>query len=504
MSGKCKPAGVDQVVNGVVIHKDFHSSAPDLKKGEDQNGCATAVAADDHLMRPALSQENVNKSQVADDAFKSMTTSLDERIGSQRGYFTLPSRNKRMVIDPEGNYRAVSKIRPVKITGTAPPPPEHPPPPPPVGGEVVVSPGGTVRSSFKPTDTAKLYALPETSASVAFRGKQDGESDKKQRSPTARANSMPPKPSRPQVLRREVVPAAPPPPPQQAGVVTETYSVNGVNYTTYTTFRSPITPDEVDAPSFSNRAMFPDGSSHHPVIPEPDYDSEPRSKTLERSKKKKSVSFVDEVSASIRPSSINKMSRGQHNQQDSILKDPNRDRSILCNPFANNPEKYTQPIDRIPTAKLKPPPQPAAVNPEPAKIRIEVPPVVPCKLNRSNSTAGVETSHSNGHQQNSQAKVSLQKSLSFCADKSSSSGQVAAAAAAAAAVKLNISGSSTPQQQQQPSSHGVMHPTENEILRVRSQLKPSRSFPNELKQQEAETDNSSSGVSSDHENQAAK
>ena len=25
---------------------------------------------------------------------------------------------------------------------------------------------------------------------------------------------------------------------------TETYSVNGVNYTTYTTFRSPITPDD--------------------------------------------------------------------------------------------------------------------------------------------------------------------------------------------------------------------------------------------------------------------
>ena len=32
---------------------------------------------------------------------------------------------------------------------------------------------------------------------------------------------------------------------------TETYSVNGVNYTTYTTFRSPITPEECD--SVSNR-----------------------------------------------------------------------------------------------------------------------------------------------------------------------------------------------------------------------------------------------------------
>ena len=33
--------------------------------------------------------------------------------------------------------------------------------------------------------------------------------------------------------------------------ITETYSVNGVNYTTYTTFRSPITPEECD--SISNR-----------------------------------------------------------------------------------------------------------------------------------------------------------------------------------------------------------------------------------------------------------
>ena len=256
------------------------------------------------------------------------------------------------------------------------------------------------------------------------------------------------------------------------------------------------------------------------------------SKTLERSKKKKSVSFVDEVGmASVKPSSINKVSRAtthlsshqphHHGSQDSILKDPSRQqqqeiqshqKSILCNPFAANPEKYTQPINRIPTAKLKPHPAqtaPATMTPNstsepmsmpaaaaPAKIRIEVPPVVPNKLNRSNSTAGESSAAAQ--------KVTLQKSLSFCADKSGS----AAAAAAAAAVKLNVSahnpvvgsGSAVP-------TGSVAHPTENEILRVRSQLKPSRSFPNELKQQEAaanETDNSSSGVSSDHENQAAK
>jgi hypothetical protein len=51
---------------------------------------------------------------------------------------------------------------------------------------------------------------------------------------------MPPRPNRPQVLKRNVaeLPAAAAPAP----AALETYSVNGVNYTTYTTFRSPMTP----------------------------------------------------------------------------------------------------------------------------------------------------------------------------------------------------------------------------------------------------------------------
>ena len=52
----------------------------------------------------------------------------------------------------------------------------------------------------------------------------------------------------------------------------------GINYTTYTTFRSPLTPDDMP-----------------PAIPEPDYEPE---KILERNtiKKKKSVSFVEDIS----------------------------------------------------------------------------------------------------------------------------------------------------------------------------------------------------------------
>merc|ERR1712038_1214229 len=141
----------------------------------------------------------------------------------------------------------------------------------------------------------------------------------------------------------------------------------GVNYTTYTTFRSPITPDECDVPgSLSSRTfagidpdLTPTSDSmrydgHQPVIPEPDYDMSDsdyggsssngnnyycgsdvynngyhsnggregyasNGTTLER-KKKKTVSFVinEEVAA--------KLQAGRTTRQDSILKDPARER----------------------------------------------------------------------------------------------------------------------------------------------------------------------------------
>ena len=109
----------------------------------------------------------------------------------------------------------------------------------------------------------------------------------KQRSPPARANSMPPRASRPQVLKKFEI---------SDSNNLETYSINGVNYTTYTTFRSPLTPDEIPDVNFVEKP---------PMIPEPDYE-EPNnminnttngqgSRTLER-KKKKSVSFLEDIS----------------------------------------------------------------------------------------------------------------------------------------------------------------------------------------------------------------
>ena len=96
---------------------------------------------------------------------------------------------------------------------------------------------------------------------------------------------MPPRASRPQVLKKIET---------NFGDSKETYSINGVNYTTYTTFRSPLTPDEIPDVNFVEKP---------PMIPEPDYE-EPNmhnttngssSRTLER-KKKKSVSFLEDIS----------------------------------------------------------------------------------------------------------------------------------------------------------------------------------------------------------------
>ena len=90
------------------------------------------------------------------------------------------------------------------------------------------------------------------------------------RSP-ARTASLPPRPSRPLVLRRELA--------QPAQEAAETYSVAGVNYTTYTTFRSPITPDQCDSVSSKQFPSEGEGGGETPTtptntphIPEPDYD----------------------------------------------------------------------------------------------------------------------------------------------------------------------------------------------------------------------------------------
>ena len=236
-------------------------------------------------------------------------------------------------------------LSPTSAPPAPPPPPEHPPPPPPItqvvkldsksdyakvvsslasndqsgiqqstsvkadgqnqkaNEESVVSPGGTVRSSFKPSDNAKLYASPQTVQQVAYRSpvttnralfenlssseSKPHSSPVKKRSPTARANSMPPRPSRPQVLRRSsttdmTLPSAintASTNPSTANV--ETYNINGVNYTTYTTFRSPITPEECDVPgSLSSRTFAGLDPDLTPTASEPERFLDPIRRTF--------------------------------------------------------------------------------------------------------------------------------------------------------------------------------------------------------------------------------
>ena len=718
-------------INGGNMHKEF-SSTPDLKKNIYSSSSNANLHNEANAQQFHMSNENmfhvsqlnarniennsnpkniVNGDMISDHLTdtKHILNGMDSRVGHQRGYYTLPSRHKK-VFEEGGSYRAAKRIRPV-IKGkpdikddtvkqnetlsptvappAPPPPPEHPPPPPPItqvmaldtksdyakvfnsstsndqssqqpstsvpteglkqalNEESIVSPGGSVRSSFKPSDNAKLYASPQNVQQLAYRSpvttnravfenlssmeSKPRTSPIKKRSPTARANSMPPRPSRPQVLRRSStteMPLKSPLNPSSANTSTsnaETYNINGVNYTTYTTFRSPITPEECDVPgSLSSRtfagvdpdltptALDPERFSingAHPVIPEPDYDMSDsdyggsssngnnyycgsdiysngfrssngtgsNGTTLER-KKKKTVSFVinEEVAA--------KLQAGRTTRQDSILKDPSRERerekervemerlerereelfstskhkrqnngkqvtNEQPSPFALG-ERYAEPIVKIPMAKLKTteingmvgnlnPSQASQQNyqlyginigheeapktvvrvAEADKIRIEVPPVVPVKsvLSRSNSAAG--NAATNGAQRNQ----SLQKSRSFCAEKSmlSVSGEnTASNSKISSGIKLN---NNTNNNNVSASNAGTVinDISANEILRVRSQLKSSRSFSNEFPKKATaspnrnikssvneslgtdmsheEAENSSSGVSSDQE-----
>merc|ERR1719312_552597 len=209
-------------------------------------------------------------------------------------------------------------------------------------------------SSFNPSSSARLYESPKEVSNIGYKTPNNKPNEVKKKSPT-RTHSLPPRPTRPMVLKRIEEPET-----------TETYSVNGVNYTTYTTFRSPITPEECD--SVSNRFFseshedaaetpttptnegYRDATETEPHIPEPDYDTSDvdnvdngdkqsysgsesgswrdTTATLRRNarnttdrKKKKTVSFImNEELANIIHSS------GTMTKKDSILKDPSRER----------------------------------------------------------------------------------------------------------------------------------------------------------------------------------
>ena len=250
------------------IHKAF-SSTPNLKKeGQKEqpqttNGSNNRESSNDVVGE--LNRRNAAASIANNKARDDLgVIGANNSVDQQRGYFTLPGRGgraKRRAASQEES----TQLMPFQLTPTL-PPPDHPPPPPPSASSAQVvalgksdyatvngnsnpssspSPAKSdrsndnVRSSFKPSDSAKLYASPENVQSVGFRAgaAAGGEQQQavKKRSPT-RANSMPPRPNRPQVLRRSMI-AEIPMSGSSSSTNKETYSVNGVNYTTYTTFR---------------------------------------------------------------------------------------------------------------------------------------------------------------------------------------------------------------------------------------------------------------------------
>ena len=259
--------------------------------------------------RRTFSQERVNVlNELNARGVGPPSLSSEGGVNQQRGYCTLPNRKKQgnlNNVNGGGNHNhngssnssgsnvdssSDSGYRtPIPQSAAAAgslPPPDHPPPPIPVvsprvapgqgsdyaqivngggspsketavGGEKSAagdsqpgSPTSSIMSSFKPSDNAKLYASPENVQSVAFRPKAtspSASSPKKRGSPPTRAHSMPPRPSRPQVLRRSMIAEIPVSSSSSNSVdpsvaispqAMEMYAINGVSYTTYTTFRS--------------------------------------------------------------------------------------------------------------------------------------------------------------------------------------------------------------------------------------------------------------------------
>ena len=175
-------------INGGNIHKEF-SSTPDLKKNNFYSTSSSTITSHNSefysKQSHGVSNENVSKfvaentdkssnpnSNILNSDFisdhltdtKHLLNGVDSRVGHQRGYYTLPSRKKK-VFEEGGSYRAVTRIRPVikgqpdindgtvkrnqmvsdklaispnSVPPAPPPPPEHPPPPPPILFKAVV------------------------------------------------------------------------------------------------------------------------------------------------------------------------------------------------------------------------------------------------------------------------------------------------------------------------------------------------------------------------------
>ena len=219
---------------GELLHKDFHST-PELQVVPTEN-----KSKEDEEALPDLEVVlwEKRKSQSQED----LHLQLSHESGSEwsfpkkdntdhPGYFTLPhkkTQNTRTQEISDNGFRSLTRIRPIQIKAPSTPdqsspisgpPPSHPPPPPPPGHIVamdtsnrppsdyarvgLIHENGAPISSFKPASNARLYESPQDVANIGYKSpeKPNSETAAKKRSPT-RTHSLPPRPSRPMVLKR--------------------------------------------------------------------------------------------------------------------------------------------------------------------------------------------------------------------------------------------------------------------------------------------------------------
>ena len=213
---------------GELLHKDFHST-PELQGVVEES---SKSKSEEEQGLPDLEEVlwEKRKSQSEEDLHLASQESNGEWAFPKKdnadhpGYFTLPHKKSAT----ENGYRTLTRIRPVPnkaptmpesspISGPA---PSHPPPPPPPQTQVVTldntsrPPSDYARvgvsqevngpvSSFKPASNARLYESPQNVSDIGYKSPDktnNGETAKK-RSPT-RTHSLPPRPSRPMVLKR--------------------------------------------------------------------------------------------------------------------------------------------------------------------------------------------------------------------------------------------------------------------------------------------------------------
>ena len=199
------------------LHKDYHST-PDLQTNGGSRDQNTRDMEEVNQTEPRRrhSQEDLHVAHLAAE--------------NHPGYFTLPHKRSGSTLQGEEEYRTITRIRPIQTrsnsvgasyhrtspnkegsAGAAGPAPSHPPPPPPPPptnnaadyAKVGLTQEAPV-SSFNPASNARLYESPKEVGNIGYKStqnKQNGTSESKKRSPT-RTHSLPPRPTRPMVLKR--------------------------------------------------------------------------------------------------------------------------------------------------------------------------------------------------------------------------------------------------------------------------------------------------------------